>query len=165
MTNVLVAFATKGGITQAIAERLGARLLDAGHAVTVVSVQDDPDPTAYDAVVVGSGIVAGSVYPAAGQWLTAHARGLVDRPVAVFAVHLSATREPAGLEAAVGCPDQLASTLPQPPVATTLFTGSSDPAGRHWWERVAARLARAPRGDFQDWAAVDAWGGELAERL
>lgn len=166
MTTVLVAFATKGGTTQSVAERLGARLLGAGHAVTVVSVQDDPDPATYDAVVVGSGVLAGSVYPAAGRWLTAHARGLADKPVGLFVVCLGvATRDPARLEEAAGYPDQLAAALPQPPVATTLFAGSYDPAARRWWERLAARLARAPRGDFRDWAAVDAWGGELAGRL
>ena len=74
-------------------------LLGAGHAVTVVSVQDDPDPATYDAVVVGSGVLAGSVYPAAGRWLTAHARGLADKPVGLFVVCLGvATRDPARLD-------------------------------------------------------------------
>lgn len=166
MTNVLVAFATKGGTTQSIAERLGARLTEAGHAVTVVSVQDDPDPAAYDAVVVGAGILGGSVYAPAGRWLTARRRGLADKPVGVFVVCLSVlVDDPERRAEAAGYPGQLAEPLPAEPIASTVFAGSYDPATRRWWERLAARLVRSPRGDFRDWAAVDAWGDDLAGRL
>ncbi|WOQ16358.1 flavodoxin domain-containing protein [Raineyella sp. W15-4] len=166
MTNVLVAFATKGGTTQSIAERLGARLTEAGHAVAVVSVQDDPDPAAYEAVLIGSGVQAGSVYAPAGHWLTVHRRGLDHKPVGVFAVCLGMVAgDSARLEESSRYPGQLAEVLPGEPVATTVFAGSYDPRTRAWWERLAARLIRSPRGDFRDWAAVDAWGDDLAGRL
>ncbi|QGF23865.1 flavodoxin domain-containing protein [Raineyella fluvialis] len=166
MTNVLVAFATKGGTTQAIAERLGSGLTDAGHAVTVVPVQDDPDPAAYDAVVIGSGVMSGSVYASAGQWVSAHRKGLAHKPTGVFVVCLDiASGERSRIEQARDYPSQLVALLPEEPIGTTVFAGPHEPQWRARWERLAARVGRAPRGDFRDWGAVDDWGGELTGRL
>ncbi len=166
MTNVLVAFATKGGTTQSIAERIGARLTAAGHQATVVPVQDNPDPRAYEAVIVGSGILANSVYSASGKWLTARKSHLVGRRVAVFVTCLSVMSEDGQEhESAIRFPDQLASVLPQPPVASTVFPGSYDPKSRTWWERVIMGLIRSPKGDFTDWDKVDAWAEDLAARF
>ncbi|SDB79848.1 menaquinone-dependent protoporphyrinogen oxidase [Raineyella antarctica] len=166
MTRMLVAFATKGGTTQTIAERIGARLTEAGHQVTVVAVQDNPDPAAYEAVVVGSGVLNGSVYPAGGEWVIARQGHLLGRPVGVFAVCLSALSEdPEARAAALAYPDQLAAVLPEPPFASIVFPGTYDPGSRTWWERIVARLNNAPKGDFRDWDKVDAWARELADRL
>lgn len=166
MTHVLVAFATRGGTTQSVAERLGSRLIEAGHQATVVPVQDNPDPAAYEAVVVGSGVLAGSVYSAAGEWLTRRRTGLADRPVAVFVTCLSAV-SPAGEDRAQAqkYPTQLSEVLPGPVLDSAVFAGTYDPARRRFWERFAARLNRAPRGDFRDWDTVDHWAEELAGRF
>lgn len=166
MSDVLIAFATRGGTTQSIAERLGARLAATGHRATVGPVQDDPDPAAYEALVIGAGVLGGSVYPAAGEWLTAHRVGLTGRPVAVFVTCLTVVADDAERRAqALAYPRQLAAVLPAPALDTRVFAGAYDPGRRRRWERVAALLNRAPRGDFRDWKAVDAWAEELAERL
>lgn len=166
MTDVLLAFATRAGTTQSIAERLGARLAAAGHRATVAPVQDDPDPAAYEALVIGAGVLGGSVYPAAAEWLSAHRAGLATRPVAVFVTCLNVVADDAGrLAQAVAYPDQLAAVLPAPALDSRVFAGAYDPGRRPRWERVAALVSRRPRGDFRDWAAVDAWAEELSGRL
>ena len=162
MTNVLVAFATRSGTTQAIAERLGARLTEAGHQATVVPVQDNPDPGSYEAVVIGSGVLNGTVYPAAGQWLTARRSGLERRPTAAFVTCLILPDTAEQRAVAQGYPGQLAADLPAAPLSTAVFAGTYDPSTRTRWERLATWFSRAPRGEFRDWDAVDAWAGELA---
>ena len=166
MTEVLVAFATRGGTTQSIAERVGARLVEAGHAATVAPVQDNPDPAAYEAVVLGSGVLGGSVYPAAGEWATARRAALGARPVALFVTCLGVLAADAQQRCtAQDYPHQLAAILPGDPLAAAVFAGAYEPVRRRRWERLAARLNRAPRGDFRDWDAVDGWARGLAGRL
>lgn len=165
MTNVLVAFATRSGTTQAIAERLGARLTEAGHQATVVPVQDNPDPSAYETVVIGSGVLNGEVYVSAGEWLTARRAGLEQRPTAAFITCLVLPDTAEQRAVALGYPGQLAAELPAAPLSTAVFAGTYDPSTRTRWERLATWFTRAPRGEFRDWDAVDAWAEELAGRL
>ena len=165
MTNVLVAFATRSGTTQAIAERLGARLTEAGHQATVVPVQDNPDPSAYETVVIGSGVLNGTVYAAAEEWLTARRAGLEKRPTAAFVTCLILPDTAEQRAVAQGYPGQLAAELPAAPLSTAVFTGTYDPSTRTRWERLATWFTRAPKGEFRDWDTVDAWAEELAGRL
>ena len=163
MTTILVTFATKSATTQSIAERIGARLTDQGHEVAVVSVQDDPDPAGYGAVVVGSGILAGSVYPPAKAWVSNHARAIATRPYAAFIVCLSiCSDKPDEHGAAEKYPGQLTGPVGAEPVASEVFAGSLVLSRRTWWERTLARMVKARVGDFRDWTAVDAWAGKVA---
>ncbi len=163
MTTILVTFATKAATTQSIAERIGARLTEQGHEVAVVSVQDDPDPAAYGAVVVGSGILAGSVYSPAKAWVTKHAQALAARPYAAFIVCLSISSDkPEEHTAAEKYPEQLTGPVGAEPVASEVFAGSLVLSRRTWWERALARIVKAPTGDFRDWTAVDDWAGKVA---
>lgn len=166
MTHVLVAFATRGGTTQTVAERLGSRLTEAGHQATVVPVQDNPDPAAYEAVVVGSGVLVGSVYAAAGEWLTRRRAGLQGRPVAVFVTCVCALL-PGGedRQQAQEYPGQLTDALPAPALDTAVFAGAYDPGRHGFWERMTSRWSRSPKGHFRDWDKVDRWAEELAGRL
>jgi len=50
----LVAYASRYGATQGIAERIGARLTGAGQPVELRSVKDAGDLAGYDALVNGS---------------------------------------------------------------------------------------------------------------
>ncbi len=60
MSKVLVVYGTKPGRTAGVAQQISATLAEAGVTAEVVPAQDKPDPAAYDAVVVGSGIRVGS---------------------------------------------------------------------------------------------------------
>ena len=59
MTRVLVAYATKSGSAQGVAEKIGETLTNRGAEVEVRSVKERLDVTSYDAVVLGSAIRMG----------------------------------------------------------------------------------------------------------
>lgn len=164
MTSVLVAFATRGGTTQSIAERLGSVLTTLGHAVSVVPVEDDPDPGAYRAVVIGSGILSGHIYRPAQVWLERHARPLAARPPAAFVVCLPAAAPGKG-PTPEAYADQLTAPLHVEPLSRAVFAGAYDPHTRPWQDRLLMRARGQRPADLRDWAAIDAWAEELATLL
>jgi menaquinone-dependent protoporphyrinogen IX oxidase len=60
---VLVAFASKHGGTQGIAERIGEKLVVAGQQVDVLPAKQVGDLTSYGAFVIGSAAYMGSWHP------------------------------------------------------------------------------------------------------
>ena len=85
MTRVLVTAASKYGSTLEIAEAIGARLATDGRVdVTVTPAEDAPDPTGYDAVVVGSAVYAGRWLKPAREWVDANREALQARRVWLF---------------------------------------------------------------------------------
>ena len=57
---ILVAYASKHGATQGIADRISERLRQAGKEAEAQSVDDVRDPGSYEAFVIGSAIYYGS---------------------------------------------------------------------------------------------------------
>ena len=56
MTRVQVIYATRHGGSAGIAERIAQVLRDEGSEVVVANAAESPDPSGYDAYVVGSGV-------------------------------------------------------------------------------------------------------------
>src|SRR5690625_7045303 len=81
---VLVADATHSGAATALAETIVATLTEAGTPAELVDVTIEPDPSAYDAVVLGSGIRIESIEKTAVQWARDHRAALLERPLAFF---------------------------------------------------------------------------------
>jgi len=57
---ILVAYASKYGSTQGIAEHIAEQLRQLGKPAEARSMDDVSDPGSYEAFVLGSGIYAGS---------------------------------------------------------------------------------------------------------
>lgn len=93
MSRVLLLYATTEGQTALIAERIARTLREQGHGVELMQAepeQPDPDPAAYDGVVVGASIHYGH-HPAYLRKLIGRQRdALAARPCAFFSVSLSA---------------------------------------------------------------------------
>jgi menaquinone-dependent protoporphyrinogen oxidase len=81
---VLVAFASRSGSTAGIAEAIAAVLRDAGLAVDSRPAGDVPDVTAYDAVVLGSGVFLPRRGSDGGGFLVRHEAVLKTRAVWLF---------------------------------------------------------------------------------
>ena len=56
---ILVAYASKYGSTAGIAQKIGAKLSEAGHAADVLPVDQVSDLTPYRAAVIGSAVYVG----------------------------------------------------------------------------------------------------------
>jgi menaquinone-dependent protoporphyrinogen oxidase len=160
---VLIAYATHSGATRTLAETLAATLVEEGVPAAALDIADAPDPSAYDAVVLGSGVRVESIEKSAAAWATRHEAVLREKPFAFFSCSGSAS-DPAkgGKQKAT---DAFLASCALTPVAVRNFPGwvLMDRIPVH--ERLLLKSMRTPTGDFRDLPAVQAWGREIAPLL
>lgn len=164
MGRVLVVYATKSGCTGGIAERIGEVLGQIGLTAEVTPAQDRPDPSAYDAVIVGSGVRAGLWHASAKQWLIGHAAVLREKPTALFTACLTMATDPDKADDVRAYTAPLLTETGIEPVDIGLFAGMNDPRAFSLPERLIMKAMKAPEGDFRDYAAVDSWTRGVAEK-
>lgn len=162
MKRVLVVYGTGTGCTAEIAERIGKTLAGLGHQADVMPAKDAPAPTGYDAVLVGSGVRAGSWHPPVKEWVTANSAELKSLPVAFFTACLTMAQDPAKASEVRAYTDALIAESGVEPVDIGLFAGLNEPKRFSFVERTIMKLMKAPQGDFRDWAGIDAWTAETA---
>jgi menaquinone-dependent protoporphyrinogen oxidase len=170
---ILVAYASKHGATQGIAERIAERLAAAAYEAAVRPVAAVSDLAGYDAFVIGSATYAFHWRKEAAEFVRRHRENLAGRPVWLF------SSGPLGSEAedAKGR-DLRAATEPREigefteaihPRGHRVFFGALDPGELTFAERSIRKLpaARAglAEGDFRDWADIEDWASGIAREL
>jgi menaquinone-dependent protoporphyrinogen oxidase len=171
---VLVAYASRHGATQGIAERIAAALEAAGHRAEAVPVNDAGDLSGYDAFVIGSAVYLFHWLKEATRFVRRHRALLAGRPVWLFSsgplgtdttdaqgrdvLEVSQAKEIAGFSDTIQ------------PRGHMMFFGAytrGKPVGLA--ERFVATMPAArdamPEGDFRDWGAIDAWAAGVAREL
>ena len=164
---VLVAAASKHGSTWEIATSLAHDLIDcaAGRAIgldaVAVPVEQQPDPSSFDAVLLGSAVYVGRWLEPAREFASTHLTSLRGRPVWLF------SSGPIG--APPFPPDEPHDAQP---IGTMLsarghrvFPGRLEKERLSIGERAMVTAMRAPLGDFRDWAMVHAWAEEIASAV
>ncbi|WP_193105432.1 flavodoxin domain-containing protein [Brachybacterium sp. FME24] len=161
--SVLVAYATHSGATRTLAETIARTLGDEGFEVALLDVEEAPDPSAHDALVLGSAVRVESIEKSAVAWMDRHASAVAERPFAFFSCSGSAS-DPAkgGRQKAT---DVFLDRLDATPVAVKNFPGWVIMEKIPLHERVLLRSLRTPIGDFRDLPAVAAWAREIAPLL
>ena len=81
---VLVAYASKHGSTQGIAERITEKLRQLGKEVEAQPMDAVEDTGSYEAFVIGSAIYFGSWLKEATEWVRRNKAILAGRPVWLF---------------------------------------------------------------------------------
>jgi menaquinone-dependent protoporphyrinogen oxidase len=166
-SGVLVAYASKYGATQQIAEAVAGVLRDRDRVVDVLPCREVDDTSGYHAVVLGTALYLGSPMNDADRFLERNRRALASRPVAVF---VSGPIGPVDDTAR----QQLRHALNQhpwlTPTTTTVFGGRFDPAVLKGKERLLTALPASPlhalgARDARDWDAIHQWADELAPAL
>jgi menaquinone-dependent protoporphyrinogen oxidase len=164
---VLVVVASRHGATAEIGAALARHISgcdagrSAGLAAMAISAENRPDPAAFDAVVLGSAVYAGRWLEPAREYTATHAGTLRGRPTWLF------SSGPIGEPPFP--PDEPHDVTPL--VAMTgarghvVFPGRLEKERLGFAERAMVTAMRAPVGDFRDWAAVRAWGEEIAQHL
>jgi menaquinone-dependent protoporphyrinogen oxidase len=159
---VLVAYASKHGSTQGIAERIAEKLRQLGKQAEARAVEEVSDPGSYEAFVIGSAVYYGSWLKEATEWVHRHQAVLAGHPIWLFSVG------PLGSE--------VKNTELQPkemaqfqqalhPRDQRIFFGALDHKGLSFPERMVVKAVRAPEGDFRDWQAIEAWTANIAHGL
>jgi menaquinone-dependent protoporphyrinogen oxidase len=176
---VLVAYASRHGATQGIAERIAETLERSGLDAIVRQAKDAGPLDRYDAFVVGSAAYMGGWLGDATTFVRLNHDVLGSHPVWLF------SSGPIGTDTvdAKGR-DVLEASEPKEfaefartirPRDAHVFFGAYDPDAPPTGiaEGVMARFMRLapvvrdamPSGDFRDWQAIEAWAGTIAREL
>jgi menaquinone-dependent protoporphyrinogen oxidase len=159
---VLVAYATKRGSTEQIAETIGAELRLRGLETDVANVGDVEDVARYDAVVLGSAVYVGHWLTNARAFAREHADGLADRPTWLLS------------SGPVGHPlrptDDDAVQIDEIVEATRakehrVFPGKLDRSDLNCCEWALVFALRVKEGDYRNEGEVSAWAREIAASL
>jgi len=171
--SVLVAYASRHGFTQGIADRIATTLRASGQTVDERPLASVGDLSGYEACVIGSAAYIGQWLRPATEFVRSHRDALADRPLWLFSSGPlgTSTTDAKGRDALEAMePRQFAEfrTLLKPR-GLRVFFGGLDPSRLGRSERMvrAAPAMRQlmPEGDFRDWPAIDAWAQEIALEL
>ncbi|MFB6078251.1 MAG: flavodoxin domain-containing protein [Halarchaeum sp.] len=172
MTTVLVAYGTGEGQTADIADRIADVLRGRDTVVETVDVDErDPDPDAFDAVVVGSSIHLERQHPGVVSFVTANRDALAARPTAFFQVSLSdAVDDPERRAEAARYVDDFLEDTGWHPDRIGRFGGALRYSKYGFLKRlVLKQIARDATGDvdtsrdyeYTDWDEVDAFAADF----
>ena len=159
---VLVAYASKHGSTQGIAECIAGKLRQLGKEAEARPVDAVEDPGSYEALVIGGAVYYGSWLKEATEWVRRNQAMLAKRPVWLFSSGPLGTeikdaeqqpKEMAEFQEAIG------------PRGQRIFFGALDHNRLSFAERMMAKAVQAPEGDFRDWEVIEAWAEHIARDL
>ena len=156
MKKILVTYSTRAGSTAEIAATIGQTLLQRGYSVDVLPVKKQPNPSDYDAVILGSPIRMGSWLPEVIDFIKENRTLLEPMPVAVFTVHMlnsgndeeSRTNRQAYLNAV----REWIS-----PAEEVFFLGKMELAKLSFLDRFISNVMKAKDEDLRDWNTINAF--------
>jgi menaquinone-dependent protoporphyrinogen oxidase len=159
---ILVAYASKHGSTQGIAERLAETLRRAGHRTALQSIEAIEHLQSDEAVVLGSAVYYGSWLQEAAAYVRHNRTTLARRPLWLF----SSGPLGAEIDDEEAQPKELAEfrTALQPRDHQVFF-GALDHAKLSFAERMVCKAVRAPDGDFCTWDVIEAWAESIGKAL
>ena len=186
MRRALIVHASRHGGTAGIAERIAEVLRSAEVDVTVAAAADRPNPSDFDAYLVGSGVYMGSWLKEGIEFLEENAGMLRTRPTWLFSsgpLPGSTKEQPTEDDpygGALGPADGPGSGGRKKIEALAeligvrehrIFQGAFDP--KEPPKALSERLARMmpavkdilPAGDFREWDVIDAWAHDVAREI
>ena len=163
---VLVAYATKHGATEEIAQKIGEVLSQAGLSPDVLPAGSAGDLTPYAAVVLGSAVYVGAWRKEAVAFLKDNESALAQLPVWIFSSGPTGEGDAAELENDWLLPTALRDTVERiGPRDIVLFHGEVDIEELSLGERLMVKMVKAPAGDYRDWDAIASWAESIAQVL
>jgi menaquinone-dependent protoporphyrinogen oxidase len=158
--SILLAYATRYGSTQEVAEAITAVLREAGLEVEIQPMQKVESLDNYEAVVLGAAIYNACWHPDAHRFLSQHRESLKQRPVAIFALGPLSTSEAAMLRSRGQLDKELEKYTWLKPTVLEMFAGKLDPTKLGFFERLFSTAS-----DQRDWEAIRAWAKALPAQL
>lgn len=162
--SVLVAYATRYGSTQEVAEAVAATLREHGLKVDLQPMREVRSLEGYRAVVLGAPLYMFHWHKDARRFLSRHCEALSERPVAIFALGPFTQGDEKEWQ---GSREQIAEELAKfpwlTPIAVEIFGGKFDPEKLSFFHKLFMR--KLPATDLRDWTAIRAWASGLATKL
>jgi len=172
---VLVAFASKHGATEGIAEFIGEKLRQGGLEVDVLDVDEVKDLGGYGAFVIGSALYMFHWQKEAARFVSRYKLLLSTLPVWLFSsgpVGKERTNAKGQdlLDPSVSGPKELEELREElHPRDHRVFFGALDGSKQGFFYRQLRKSATIRKslseGDFRDWKEIEAWSTEIARSL
>jgi len=167
---ILVAYATRYGSTQEVAEAVATIFREEGLDVESKPAQKVASLAEHRAMVLGAPLYFGAWPKEALNLLARNQEALQGLPVAVFALGPLHDNEKERQEGRAQLEKTLAGFPWLQPLASEVFCGRYDPAKLRIAHRLIARLPASPlhevpATDGRNWAEIRSWAKELAVRL
>jgi menaquinone-dependent protoporphyrinogen oxidase len=170
---ILVAYASKHGGTQGIAERIGEVLRAAGQPTDIRPVTEVEDASGYDAFVIGSATYAMHWVKDAAAFIRRNSEVLRRCPVWLFSSGPLGTQTitPEGQDVRDSAePKEMAEFVDAiHPEQHRVFYGVLDPSKLGFGERMIRKLPAGrdllPEGDFRDWSEIEEWAKAIASEV
>jgi menaquinone-dependent protoporphyrinogen oxidase len=157
---VLVTYASKAGSTAEIAAKISEAIARRGFSVDLLPVNTIGDLAAYQAVVVGTAIRAGSVLHEAKAFIEKNRAALAQMPFSLFIGCLTLAEDTQeNRKTASAYLDPLRALVM--PANEGMFAGVMNLKKLSLIERLIMKMMKSPEGDFRDWARISAWAEEV----
>ena len=161
---ILLAFASKYGSTQEVAEAIGETMREKGLDVDLQHANQVRSLKKYSAVVLGAPLYLYRWHNHAIRFLKIHEKELKVMPAAVFAVGPSFNGdEKEWLETRDQFRKELAKFPWFKPIEAEVMGGKFDPANLAF--PIKYFLKDLPAADLRDWDAIAKWAADVAEKL
>ena len=164
-TSILVAYATRYGSTQEVAEAIASALRDSGLAVELKPLREVRSLEAYRAVVLGAPLFMFHLHKDALDFLSRHRKAIANLPVAVFV--LGPVHDPHDdkewQDSRLQLDKELAKFPWFSPLTIEIFGGKYDPTALRFPLKMFA--GAEPASDIRDWDVIKSWAQNLAPRL
>jgi menaquinone-dependent protoporphyrinogen oxidase len=165
--SILVAYATRAGSTQEVAEVVAETLREHGLAVEIQPMRKVRTLAGYSAVVLGAPLYMFHWHKDAPHFLARY-QGILagGLPIAVFAGGpIGSGDEKEWQEVRAQLDRELAKFPWFKPTSVQIVGGKFDPAKLRFPYSLIPALRQMPASDLRDWTAIRAWASSLAEQL
>jgi menaquinone-dependent protoporphyrinogen oxidase len=159
--SILLAYATRFGSTQEVADVIGASLRQNSFNVDILPMQDVKSLDRYNAIVLGAAIYNAKWHAQGHEFLSRYQEALDRLPVAIFALGPLSDSEAAKRNSRRQLDRELAKYPWLKPIAAEIFAGKYDPTkpGMGFFDRFV------PARDVRNWDAIRAWANDLSAQL
>ena len=159
--SILLAYASRFGSTQEVAETIATELRKDGLRVDIQPMQEVKSLDHYDAVALGAAIYNAKWHHEAHLFVSQHQEALSQLSVAIFTLGPLSPSEAAKRNSRRQLDMELAKYPWLKPVAIEIFAGKYDPSkpGLNFFERFL------PARDYRNWEAIRTWADALAAQL
>jgi menaquinone-dependent protoporphyrinogen oxidase len=159
---VLVAFATRYGSTQEVAQSVAEAMRGEWLDVEVMPLREVRSLEGFHGVVLGAPLQMFHWHKDALDFLTRFHAALQTLPVAIFALGPFNDVEKEWTEVRGQLDKELAKFPWLKPFQVKVFGGKFDPQTLRFPYNLVPGLKKLPAADIRDWDAIETWGRELS---
>jgi len=165
-TRVIVAYASKHGMTAEIAGKIGDTLRQSGLQVDVLPVKSVKGLAPYKAVVLGSAVYIAMWRKEFVKFLQENEKPLSGLPVWIFSSGPMGEGDPVELLHGWRLPEAQKTLIESiKPRDVALFHGAINIKKMNLFEKWVLKSVKAATGDFRDWKAINKWASGIADAL